>query len=633
MTEQLAAPDFFASPERICQTRRSKEIARLAAYFDGEQYRGRPDFFAGLDRHGNVVPLRERAPCIVYPLPRAACNQATRFTFGEGRFPTVAVKATKRTEENDDGAEREVVDAAVPELAVTEEEASQLTAYLASVIESARLKSVMRTLCRAGTSQRTAVAVLGVKRGKFVVQMPRARDCYAEFVDGDPDGDVIRMTWCFQFEKEVEVDGCVVTRSHLYRRDFTDTETVTYKDAPYTPGKEVVWERDEEQTKPHDLGFCPVYWIRNLPEPHCGDIDGQSLYEDLEDEFDVLNFALSQRHRGIVYFGTPQAWETGISDDEDVGDTGRTARPAKTTTAPSPKDPFRKAGSARARKTAPDQIWSAQSETAKFGVMETTGAAFDAASKHVLDIRGRILEAIDVVLLDPMSVASKGEMSAKALALMYAPLLALVDELRDCWWASGLARLLSGVLRITAALDGKGIYVANAATVASICKRFNLETEDGETIWVPPVMVPSWGAYFSPSNDDVQKLVDATAKAKDAGLIRPETATRNVAPQFGVADIEAECEGAEGLDVEAAERRLEGAKGSLPDDEDEVETPRRNPIGQALAASGPGRERVDQPVAQRSGRGRYPMSVNGQVATASVPMLPKGKLLGGRKAA
>jgi hypothetical protein len=513
------APDYFGAPERIAATRRSQEIARLRHYYLGTQYDGRPDWFTGKGKGGEVVPLRERKPCIVYPLPKAACNQATRFTFGEGRFPQIAVPET----DSDDAT-----------TTVSGDEGKVLTKYLANVIESARLKSAMRRLLRVGLSQRTAVAVLGVRRGRFTVDMPRPQDCFPRFIDDDPEGDVASMVWCYAFEKEVERGQAIVTETHLFRRDYTETEIVFYQDALVVPGKAVEWVRDETRTTPHELGFCPVLWIRNLPAEDCQDIDGMALFEGLEDEFDALNFALSQRHRGIVYFGTPQAYETGVGEDEQPGAVARTERAAKTTTdaRAAAKDPYQKAAGGAARKTAPDQIWSYRSSDAKPGIIETTGVAFEVASKHVLDVRARILEAIDVVLLDPMTVAGKGELSAKALAMMYAPLLALVDELRDCWWSTGLARLLSMVLRITVALGGRGILVPQAGAVAKLCSRF-LVAFEGVTLWVPPKMLPSWGSYFSPTNAEVGELVAATCAAKEGGLIKDATARRNVAGCFG----------------------------------------------------------------------------------------------------
>src|SRR4051812_39926076 len=80
-------------PEFFCELPRYKKISQLRKYYEGTQYDGRPDFFTGRKAGGgdDVVPLRERKPCIIYPLPRAACNQVVRFTFGESRFPTIRV--------------------------------------------------------------------------------------------------------------------------------------------------------------------------------------------------------------------------------------------------------------------------------------------------------------------------------------------------------------------------------------------------------------------------------------------------------------------------------------------------------------------------------------------------------------
>jgi hypothetical protein len=190
--------------------------------------------------------------------------------------------------------------------------------------------------------------------------------------------------------------------------------------------------------------------------------------------------------------------------------------------------------SSPARKSAPDRIDSYKSPEVKLGIIETTGAAFDAASKHVLDIRARILEAIDVILLDPTTVAGKGDVSAKALALMYAPLLALVDELRDCWWASGLQPILSMMLRITATMGGKGLYVPGAMKAAKILSRFFMKPEGAEApIWCCPKLCPTWGAYFALPKPEPKDAVDIASKAKEAKLITPAT----INPSFTQAAI------------------------------------------------------------------------------------------------
>ncbi len=540
-------------PEFNSETTRFKRLARLQAYFEGTQYTGRPDFFTGIskaNKGGAPVPLRERAPCVIYPLPKAAVNQATRFTFGEGRFPAIKVAAV------------EAADAIAPPLAVSDDEAEALTKGISALVEQSMLRSTMRCLERRGLSCCTAVAVLAVRDGKFAVDMPHAKDCIPTFREGTTE--VVEMTICYQFEKEVPDPQTGQPRyiRHFYRRDITATDWITFEDAPIPPaGHKVEWR--EVERKPHGLGFCPVVWIRNLPDSCDADPDGSGLYEGLEDEIDALNFALSQRHRGITYFGTPQGYEIGVEDDDGPDTTGRVAG-AVIPQAGTDGLTFRRPTEDEmpARKTAPDQIWRYRSSTVTVGALETSGKSFEVATAHVLDIRSRILEAIDVVLIDASTIAGKGDVSAKLMAYLYAPLLGLVDELRECWWTHGLAAILAMMMRMIAALKGVGIYLAGAPKLAQILARFLIE-DQGRTVWLPPTMTPTWGEYFAPSNDEIKMAVDTALEASGT-LVSSETATRYVAPYFGVQDPEAEAEDVGAESLEAAEQALEMAQAAKP---------------------------------------------------------------------
>ena len=521
-------------PEQFASTRRYKALARYQAYLDGKQYEGRPDFWTGTGSNNRRVPLRERAPCIIYPLPRAAVNQCTRFTFGEGRFPEVKVEPI------------EPDDALSPGLTLTDDEAATLTQFCAGVIEQGNLKPRMRAILRRGLSVGTAVAIVAIREGRIALDLPHAQDCWPTFRT-DCASAVTRLVWAYGFDKPVlDAAGNVTYKRHFFRRDIDEIGVTAYEDAPVEVGRRIEWTVDETQSYQHGLGFCPVLWMRNLADEYGGSIDGTSLYAELEDEFDALNFALSQRHRGLVYFGTPQPWETGVEDGDGPGTTGQTAAPrgGKPGYSPAQEGPFGVTPEA-ARKAAPDQVWSFSGKDVRIGLLETTGASFKVATDHVLDIRSRLLEAMDVILLDPQSVAGKGDMSAKALTLMYAPLLALVDELRQCWWTYGLGALITMVLRVVTQLDGRGIYLSGATRAASILKRFLFTTDTGLRVWMPPTLTPTWGDYFSPSNGEISEAVNTAAKAKREKLVQAETATRYVGPYFGVTDAVAELEAIE----------------------------------------------------------------------------------------
>lgn len=558
--------DLLSHPEHICETERHREMCRLDAYYRGTQYDGRPDWWTGYHANqteADKVPLRERKPCIIYSLPKTAVNQAVRFTVGEGRFPTIAVDEVDADE------------AVAPGLTITEDEATALTDYIARCIEASQLKTAMRRVLRQALSQRTSVGIVTLKRGVFVVDTPRAQDCYAEFRDEDPSADVTDLRWCYPFDKTVEEHGRDVAKKHFYRRDVTDQAFVVYEDAPSEYGKEVEWHLAAEQPKPHGFGFCPAVWMRNLPESFCGDVDGVSLYDGLEDEFDALNFTLSQRHRGIHYYGAPQAYETGVTgDDKTAPPMGRTARTGAQEGRgrhPAANGPFG-VNTKAARKVSPDSIWSFESADVELDLLETSGKAFEVASKHVDDIRGRLLETMSVVIADA-AMMQKSDLSGVALAKLFSPLLALVDELREHWWTHGICALISMMLRITAVTGGKGIYIPGAAKAAQILKRFLFAHEDG-VAWIPPRMTPTWGDYFSPSNAEIKQAIDAMATAKEKRLVTGKTATAFIAPYVGVADAEAEAEEAEeGADTAAD--ALENARAELlatPEQPDQTAT-------------------------------------------------------------
>lgn len=530
-------------PQFLSETERYRRLARLERYFAGTQYDDRPDWYSTKDD----VPARERRPCVIYPLPRAAVNQAVRFAIGEGKFPRLTVD------------EVDADDAFAPEFALSDEQAKELTEALENIARRSNLRSECRTMMRRGLSTGTAVVALSVREGRFEFEHPSAKDCIPTFVNGDPDGKVESLIWSYQYDEiERGDDGHPVCKRYAFRRDYDAVSVTEYAPAPIEVGKKIEWTVTE--SKPHGLGFCPIVWCRNLPD-ECGSaIDGAAIFDGLLDEIDALNFALSKRHQGIEVLGTPQPYEIGVQDGDGPGMAGRTAAPQpKDSRAPTYSSGAQRAARTRAaRKTGPDQLWSYQGIDVELGLVETTGKAFEVASAHVNDIRARLLEAMDVILLDPTTVAGKGDMSAKALALMYAPMLALVDELREWWWEHALRPLLDMMLQAVSVL-GPSVLVKGAAKLAATLKKRTVVI-DGAEHWEPPTIEPLWGEYFAPSAEEITQAVTAATAAKTGGLIAAETASRFVANFFGVTEIEPELEAVEEEQAAATEEALKTAQ-------------------------------------------------------------------------
>lgn len=528
-------------PRHLQETGRFKELDRLERYYRGTQYDNCHDL---VEWDNDSVPMRSRKPCIIYPLPRGAVDQVVRFALGEGRFPRIRAEVTEPEEEF------------APQMALDEDSAESLGSSLEDLIRVSRFKSAARTSMRAGLRARTSVLTMGVRGGRFVFEHPSAKDCIPTFRDGDPSQPVESLIWSYQYDAiEPDETGHPKCVRYAFRRDYDAASITQYAPAKVEPGRDIKWS--VESVTAHGLGECPIIWTRNMCEDTGTEIDGVSLYDGLLDEFDALNRSLSQRHRGLEVLGVPQPYETNVQDGDGPGQAGRTAavRPSESRapTGPAGYSKLRQRGGNPARKTGAQHMWSYEGG-AELGLLETTGKAFEVASKHVDDIRGRLLEAMTVIIVDHMQVAGKGDMSAKALSLMYAPMLALVDELREWWWSHFIEPAVEMMLRIASRLGPKRLLVKGAASLSDVLAKRDVTLDGGLTMWSPPRLSPLWGAYFAAGPDDTKTSAEAARTALDGKLISKRTAVRWVADDFGIGDVEEELEA---IAEEAAEAQAQ----------------------------------------------------------------------------
>jgi hypothetical protein len=530
--------DLFARPELIPRTARYREIEKLDRVYHGTQYEGRPDWWTGKNGpRDDEAPLRERRPCVIYKLPKAATQQVVRFLFGEKRFPKVSFEVN-------DGDE---LDPNFPPL--TEEEASLLTEWTQALVQNADVQPNTRAIATKAIACRTAVVILELDAGKFKTTLPRPQDCHAQFEGGDVGKPVTRLVWSYEYDREMLDDSGQRTtfKRFVFRREWDAANVYLYDDAELIPGKEVEWMAP--RVSPHGLSFCPVLWIRNESEYSSG-LDGNSLYDGLTEEFEALDFALSRRHQGVAYLGAPQLIETGVEPGDGPDASGRKAGPqgysgdAEHAVAPP------------ARRIAPDAVWTYEGKEVNVSLLETSGKAFEVGTNHVNDIRSRVLETMGVVLTSMADTVSRvtvgADMSARFLALAHAPLIALVQEYRHTWWPKALRPLLSMMMRMTYEANRKGelIMVPGTDKVADILNRF--VNRDGQ--WTTPQMAAHWGRFFEPSSQEISTNVDAANKAHEGKLISHETAVEFTSHDFSVDSVETELEEIEAESEQALAR-------------------------------------------------------------------------------
>jgi hypothetical protein len=275
------------------------------------------------------------------------------------------------------------------------------------------------------------------------------------------------------------------------------------------------------------------------------EIDGNALVAGLEDEVEALDLALSQLHRNALYNGEPQMVRTGVDPVEDsMLPQGRMARSDVTIF----DRMFRSvtkfdagAGTGASAKS-PQKIWNLPAGSdAK--LLESSGAGATIIEGNVGQLRRVIVDAMGIVLADPEQLGA-GELSARALSLMMAPMLAHADDLR-VEYGSLLCALLDLALRLVASTPGT-VYLATLDNARSALAQVY------RTLSAARLIELSWGEYFEPSWEEVQAAVTAAQTANGNRPIATLSESRAlVAPLLNLSADTAtlEAEEAGGLDA------------------------------------------------------------------------------------
>lgn len=504
--------DLAAFNERLRaygESPRYWRLQALEAMWDGLQYDGRPSFWDA------TVPLRERAPVVQSQIVRAAGQRVSSLLFGERTFPAITV--------NDRGYG----------VTLSPAEKLILSDLVSELGEALGLRTRMGAMLEQGIKCGTAVA-------------------FARLCDGLPHLDLKPAKWCSPrldargSPREVVIEYQTLGTDglqYVYRRVVGETADVTYPPVE-NKGRAIDWTQVvPDPTKTYGLEFCPATWVRSMGDPTSEgiDIDGCALFQGLSDEVEGLDFALSQLHRTAQYNGEPQIARIGVDGTPQA--TGVTS--ANTESRFSwfnSVGSFRFGGGAKngssAIRKAPGTIWDMPAG-GDVKMVESTGAGAKIIESDVGALRRLLLDAVGVVMADP-DLLGKGELSARALSLLYAPTLALADNLRAEWGAV-LREIVNKFLRlcVTDMALAHGVHLASWRAAVPILRRFKTGGR-----WIDVPLALKWGRYFEPSTQEVYAAVQAASlgvKSTAGGQVMSVAhAVHYLAETLGTEDVDGE---------------------------------------------------------------------------------------------
>jgi hypothetical protein len=299
---------------------------------------------------------------------------------------------------------------------------------------------------------------------------------------------------------------------YWYRREIhPNGETVYALEKVDSEGKPPRLELEDEQrsiTHGLDLPFVAV-WVKNLPSKH--PLDGNCSYERVMDLFHPLNMLISVAYRSIKKLSDPTVAFTNILEpdvlDKILGKLGRLGSSG---------------GGALASPGGVD-------------LMEMQGTGQQAALTWAGDLRAKIAELSHTIVNNPEKLSGAAQ-SAAAMKLLHGPILELTGRLRMAY-GPALVLLVRLMLTVTARYLAKG-------------GKLDLDREMSGAPKTDASISLGWGEYFSPTPDDVQKMLANLDSAVVGKIISRKTAQTIGGPLFGVTDVEAEREQIEQEEIE-----------------------------------------------------------------------------------
>ena len=539
---------------RLYMSPRAVELQTLDAYVEGKQYAGRK--IAWLDET-SATPLFDRKPCINYKLVATAIGSHVDFVLGEGRWPLI----TSGTSEDDTKIDED--------WGLDEKDSKVLDSFVNTVlVKFARLKKVSREMLSLAMASRSVAVICSVKKGRLTAETVKAGWCTPTI---DDLGECSKLEISYPYiDSFYDVkDRKWKKRCLIYRRVIDDKTDTTYLPAEgRSDGAQPDWKEDASKSGPHGLGFCPVVWYPFMKKCATAQtVDGVALHDDQLGEIDMLNMSLSQKQRASLVSGDPQAYETGVSEDENpapsgaptrggidpIGAMGPDGKPIGifksytsangNTSGGGPQ--FGPGGNRRMRGAG--VLWRYTNDKAKVGYLELGQHALASIAEHSHDLRGKLSESFWAVLIDPTELRMHAALSGKALAFLYSRQTAFDDGVRDDFFDNGLSPLISMLLRIVYVLGSKNaraLYLPGVTKVLPVLVNFMAETAgdngeaNGGSIWMPTKLDAVWGPYFPPDPQDQLFTVQLTAAAKEGGMATTQMCVEKLSSEgvFEVAD-------------------------------------------------------------------------------------------------
>lgn len=505
----------------VANNPRFYELDTAETYYRGKQDNGKMyDWDGNMMGYGGqadikpgwYVPMKRRKPCARYDLGKLIVTRLTSMVFGSERFPVLRMEGDPDAQD-----------------------------YVKALCDASHLPTRMIEARNLGGAMGTACLSFCFKNGQPRVEVHNAKHCTVLRWDDEDERIVGAVLKTYAYPRQVfdPDSGKLKTVTYYYARYWDKTHEILWQPIEQERADTQQWQNLPHKAVEHNFGFCPFYWVQNLPDSQ--EPDGEGDFEGLEPNFDEINQIFSADAKGVKANCDP--------------------------TLVVKMDPNMNEGTVQ--KGTGEAIFSPNGAQ----YLTLGGEATAAAESTMEKLRSYSLDVAGVVLTDPEKMSGSAQ-SAQAMRIIYAPMLAKCDLLREQYGDMGLRRILLGMLEASRKLSSG---VTDIATGEAKRLAINLPPRavkgDGDEVTfterkpgTSTALELNWMPYFQPTWADVQSASEAVKIANgEKPVISHRTSVEAVATIFGVTDVDAEVAQIEEEKQQAIEEAREAMEMSMDD--------------------------------------------------------------------
>lgn len=444
---------------------RSQNLNDVQKYLEGTQY----DHLMNWDVAANDedhIPMSSRKPKVIYPFAQVFADRLASKLAGGSTFPRLKI-------EDDPEAEF----------------------FMNMVVNGAFIKPKLLDAARDLAVYQSTFIRFRIIDGVVKLEKYNPNYCYPVF---KPTGQLESVTIKYVFSDPSEIDPSTKkAMQKWFKLELSENADILYDNPPYNAQQsdEPIFEVAERAD--HELGFVQGQWISNGESGHSPDGDKKPFVSSIRGFIDAINYNLSQTQQATSYGLEPQLTIKGL--DEEEADT--------------------------LIKSSTKSWLMGRDGEASF--LEVTGSGLESAKETRDDFFKRVQDIARIVMLDPEKIAGNAQ-SGKAMEVMHAPFVELVNELRP-WFEKGLIELLQKIISTLTILNAAGFE-----TQFVMPPGWEPKSLDIKAMW-PPI--------FELTTQDKQQIVALALQASSGNIISRNTAGKWMQSQgvdFGVEDWDQE---------------------------------------------------------------------------------------------